>query len=326
MANRPRVLITEPIADVGIDLLKPTCELITPWREKRAVSDQDLEAAEALIVRLFNVSGEVISKAKNLKVVGRHGSGLDNVDIPAATARGVQVVYTPRVNANAVAEHAVNLMLAVARHTAKADPMARQNRFDLRGQLIGIELRNRVLGVVGMGAVGSRVAEICVRGFEMKVVAFDPAVVERPMQSEVTYVESLADLLRQADIVTLHLPLTSETRHLINSQTLDQMKPSAVLINTARGGIVDTLALAAALEAKRIRGAGLDVFEDEPLPADHPILWVPRTVLAPHIASSTVDSMDEMARLVARQVLQVFAGERPEFLVNPEAIEGRAKH
>jgi D-3-phosphoglycerate dehydrogenase len=295
VANQPRVLITEPIAKVGIELLQPSCELITPWLEKRAVTGQDLECAEGLIVRLFNVSGEVISQARNLKVVGRHGTGLDNVDLPAASARGIQVVYTPRVNANAVAEHAVNLMLAVARHTVQADPMTRQNRFDLRGQLIGIELRRRVLGIVGMGAVGSRVAEICSRGFEMRVVAFDPAAVVRPLQSEVAYVDSLGELLKQADIVSLHLPLNPATRHLINSHTLGQMKPSAVLINTARGGIVDTLALAAALEASQIGAAGLDVFEDEPLPAGHPILAAPRTVLAPHIASSTTDSMDEMA-------------------------------
>lgn len=279
-----------------------------------------------MIVRLFNVSGEVISKARNLKVIGRHGVGVDNVDMPAASARGIPVVYTPRVNANAVAEHAVNLMLALARHTVKADPMTRQNRFDLRGQLIGIELRRRTLGIVGMGAVGARVAEICSRGFEMRVVAFDPAAAVRPLQSEVRYVGSLGELLKQADVVSLHLPLNPETKHLINSQTLGQMKPSAVLINTARGAIVDTIALAAVLEDNRIGGAGLDVFEDEPLPTGHPILIAPRTVLAPHIASSTVDSMDEMARLVARQVLEILRGERAEFLANPEVISAVAKH
>jgi D-3-phosphoglycerate dehydrogenase len=279
-----------------------------------------------LIVRLVQVDEALISRAINLKVIGRHGVGLDNVDLRAASARGIAVVFTPRVNANAVAEHAVNLLLALARHTVRADQVARQNRFDLRGQLVGIELRLKVLGVVGMGAVGTRMAQICLRGFGMKVVAFDPCLTVRPLEPALRYVDSLVALLQQANVVSLHLPLTEETKHLINSRTLALMKPSALLINTARGSIVDTRALASALEAHQISGAALDVYEDEPLPADHPILSAPRTVLTPHIASSTQDSMDEMARQVATQVLQVLRGERPASLANPEALGGKLKH
>jgi D-3-phosphoglycerate dehydrogenase len=317
------VLITEPITEVGLKLLEPSCDLFTPWRERRSFNEEELASADGLIVRLVPVDAALISRAPNLKVVGRHGVGLDSVDLAAASARGIAVVYTPRVNANSVAEHAVNLLLALARHTVRADATTRTNRFDLRGQLVGMELRHKVLGIVGMGAVGTRLAEICSRGFGMKVVAFDPCLTARPLEPAVTYVNTLEDLLRQADVVSLHLPLTEETRHLINARTLGLMKPSALLINTARGSVVDTQALAAALEANQIQGAALDVFEDEPLPAGHPILSAPRTVLTPHIASSTRDAMDAMAYEVALQVLQVLRGERPASLANAEAVSGR---
>ena len=147
MVTRPRVLITEPITEVGIKLLEPSCDLFTPWREKRAFNEEELASADGLIVRLVPVDAALISRAPNLKVVGRHGVGLDSVDLAAASARGIAVVYTPRLNANSVAEHAVNLLLALARHTVRADAVTRANRFHLRGQLVGMELRHKVLGI-----------------------------------------------------------------------------------------------------------------------------------------------------------------------------------
>lgn len=321
MARRPVVLITEPIAEIGLRLLEQSCQLDTPWVRRCVFNEDNLRAADALIVRLVAVNEALLRSAPNLKVIGRHGTGLDNVDLHGATSRGIPVVFTPSANANAVAEHTVHLMLALARHALAADKAVREGHFDRRDSLVGFELRRKTLGIVGLGAIGSRVARICLSGFEMRILAFDPYLTASPSQESVTVVRSLRELLEQADIVTLHIPLTAGASHMINAETLSYMKRSALLINTARGGIVDTLALAEALCRGQILGAGIDVFEEEPLPLDHPLLSAPHTLFSAHIASSTREAMEEMSERVARQVLQVLAGERPEFVANPEVYK-----
>jgi len=321
LIKKPVVLVTEPIADIGIQLLKRSCQVNAPWADQHRFSDDDLQTADAIIVRLVSVDGPMLLAAPNLKVIGRHGVGLDNVDLDAATARGIPVVFTPDANTNAVAEHAVHLMLSLARHALGADRAVRESRFDLRNSLIGIELHGKTLGVVGLGAIGSQVARICLQGFGMRVLAFDPYVTKPASQDTIKLVPSLRELLEQADIVTLHLPLTDETARMINTETLGYMKPSALLVNTARGGIVDSSALAQALIRGQIRGAGIDVFEEVPLPPGHPLLTAPHTFFSAHIASSTTEALEEMSERVARQVLQVLSDERPESVANPEVYE-----
>jgi D-3-phosphoglycerate dehydrogenase len=317
----PLILVTEPIADVGLHLLANAGELRTPWVEGRTFNDEDLRQASALIVRLVPVTASLIGKAANLKVIGRHGAGLDTVDIRAATSRRIPVVYTPLANANAVAEHAVHLILSLARHTVAGDRAVRESRFDLRDALIGFELRHQTLGVVGLGGIGLRVAEIAHKGFDMRILAYDPiAGVLSPSHNFVKRTDTLRELLQQADVVTLHSPLTPETHHMVNPESLGWMKSSALLINTSRGAVIDTKSLAEAIKSGKIAGAALDVFEDEPLPADHPLQSTEQVLFSPHIGGSTREARERMSELVARQVVQVLKGELPKFLANPDAL------
>ena len=324
MPEKPVVLVTERIADVGLQLLEKSCEVCAPWRQNRTYTEGELGAADAVIVRLCRITAAVLSVAAKLKVIGRHGAGLDNVDLKAATERGIPVVFTPSTltMANAVAEHTVQMMLALARHTVTADKVVREGRFGQRSLLQGVELCQKTLGIIGLGAIGTRVAEICHKGLGMRIIAYDPYVEEQPPQAEITLVHSLRELLERADVVTLHLPSTAETSCMIDAETLRSMKPSAMLINTARGAVVDNVALAEALCRGELLGAALDVFEKEPPPLDHPLLSAPRTLFSPHIGSSTGAAMERMAELVARQVVQVLRGERPQFVANPEVFEG----
>ena len=322
MAEKPLVLVTERIAEVGLQLLEKPCDVCAPWRQGRTYTEDQLRAADAVIVRLCRITAGLLSTALKLKVIGRHGAGLDNVDLKAATERGIPVVFTPSAltMANAVAEHTVQMMLALARQTLTGDKMVREGRFKQRSSLQGAELCQKTLGIIGLGAIGARVAEICHKGLGMRIIAYDPYVEEQPPQADLSLVHSLQELLEQADFVTLHLPSTAETFHLIDAETLRLMKPSAMLVNAARGAVVDTIALAEALCRGQLRGAALDVFEKEPPPLDHPLMSAPRTLFSPHVGSSTEASMERMAELVARQVLQVLRGERPQFVANPEVF------
>lgn len=323
MAGKPVVLVTERIAEVGLQLLETSCEVCAPWRHGRTYAEEEWGTADAVIVRLCPITAGVLSLAPRLKVIGRHGAGLDNVDLKAATGRGIPVVFTPSAltMANAVAEHTVQMMLALARHTVAGDSLVREGRFGQRSSLQGVELHQKMLGIVGLGAIGARVAEICHKGLGMQILAYDPYVEEQPSQAEVTLVQSLRELLERADVVTLHLPSTAETSYMIDAEALRMMKPSAMLINTARGAVVDTVALAEALCRGKLWGAALDVFEKEPPPLDHPLLSAPRTLFSPHLGSSTGAAMERMAELVARQVVQVLRGEHPQFVANPEVFE-----
>ena len=323
MPDKPVVLVTERIAEVGLQLLERSCGVCAPWRQGRTYGDEEWGAADAVIVRLCRITAGVLSRAPKLKVIGRHGAGLDNVDLKAATERAIPVVFTPSAltMANAVAEHTVQMMLALARHTVAGDKAVREGRFGQRSSLQGVELYQKTLGIVGLGAIGVRVAEICQRGFGMQILVYDPYVEDQPSQAEVTLVRSLRELLERADVVTLHLPSTAETSYMIDAEALRLMKPSALLINTARGAVVDTAALAEALCRGQLLGAALDVFEKEPPPLDHPLLSAPRTLFSPHLGSSTGAAMERMAELVARQVVQVLRGERPQFVANPEVLE-----
>lgn len=319
----PVILVTEPIADRGLDLLARFGDLRIPWAENRSFNDGDLMEASAIIVRLVPVTAAVIGKAPNLKVIGRHGAGLDTVDLDAATLRQIPVVYTPSATANAVAEHVFHLMLGLARHTVAGDRAVRESHFEQRNSLVGFELRNKTLGIVGLGAIGLRVAELGHRGFGMEVVGYDPFATPPITHNFVKRADSLRELLQQANVVTLHLPLTSQTRHAMNAQSIGWMKKSALLINTARGGVVDTHALINALRKGELAGAALDVFEEEPLPRNHPLQSMAQVLLSPHLAGSTVEAQEAMGELVARQVLQVLKGEWPEFIANPEVLQSR---
>jgi D-3-phosphoglycerate dehydrogenase len=323
--TKPIVLVAEPIAEVGLTVLSQSCEILTPWKLGRTYTAEELALANGIIIRLSKVTAIVMDAGPQLKVIGRHGVGVDNVDLKAATERGITVVFTPSAltMVNAVAEQTVQLMLALGRHAVAEDQIVRQGRWAERSSLLGVEFYQKTLGVIGLGAIGKRVAAICQKGLGMKIVAYDPYVKEAPPEMEITLADTLLEVLHQADAVTLHLPSTPETAHLIGAKELAAMKPTALLVNAARGGIVDSVALAEALHRGHLFGAALDVFEEEPPAPNHPLMTAPRTLFSPHVASMTGGSMARMAELVSRQVVQVLTGERPPHVANPAVFDSK---
>lgn len=267
----------------------------------------------------IHYDGALMDQVPTLQVISRTGIGLDNVSISGATARGIAVCYAPDAPTISTAEHTIALLLAVAKRLKWTDQALRcSEKINFRSEYNGLELYERRLGLIGMGRIGSRVAKIAL-ALGMSVVGFDPFIsAERANELGVELAPTLEAVLHTADIVSLHLPLTPETRGLINAERLAQMKPGAILINAARGGLVDEAALFDALESGHLWGAGLDVFTSEPPSADHPLLARDDVIATPHIASGTGVGQDRLWHTAITQALQVLRGERPPHLVNPE--------
>ena len=302
-----------------IGLLAPLAEPIGPGV---ATPDDFLSAfpqADGVLAGGMRYTAEAMDRAPNLLIISRMGIGYEAVDIPAATKRGIAVSYTPDGPTISTAEHAVALIFAVAKDLKKAEhSLRRDRRPDHYGRHSALELFASRLGLVGLGRIGSRVAA-AMRGVGMKVSAFDPFVTaERAEELGVDMASSLEALLAEADVVSLHLPLSADTRHLIDAETLGQMKKGAILVNVSRGGLVDEAALLAALESGRLRGAGLDVTDPEPAPADHPLLQRNDVIVTPHVGSASAASKRRILSGAIHHLKQALRGERPDQLLNPE--------
>lgn len=315
---KPRVLVTETIHQAGWDLLAGETEAVAWKGEATEPLAAALEGAQAAIVRVAKFSADVIRGAKQLKIIAKHGVGYDNIDVKAATECGVLVTFTPAANSQSVAEHALALMFAVARRIGdfSRDMAVRQ----LQAQKLyqGVELAGKVLGVIGVGGAGGRLAKMAAAGLGMRVVGFDPY--KDPWPEGIEKMRTLDALLAQADFVSIHVPLTPETKNLINAAALAKMKSSAILVNTARGGIVDEAVLGEAILQGRIAGAALDVVVDEPVKVDHPLAKIRNVLLTPHMAGVTEEGMIGMATGAAEDVLSVLRGERPKYPVNREVL------
>jgi D-3-phosphoglycerate dehydrogenase len=315
-----RVLVTEPLAERGLDLIREEHEVDV--RTDLAAGDlaADVEPYDALVVRSqTKVTADVVEAARNLKVIARAGIGLDNVDVDAATRRGIMVVNAPQSNVLSAAEHTMALLLALARNVPNADAGLRAGRWD-RERFQGVELHGKTLGVVGLGRVGTMVAQRAL-AFGMRLIAFDPYVSrDRARSLGIELMPDLGALLVQSDFVTIHLPRTSETESLIGPRELALMKEGARLINTARGGIVDEAALAEALRSGRLAGAALDVFAEEPA-TEHPLFGLPNVVVTPHLGAATQEAQDKAGVAIAEMVKLALRGEFVPFAVNVAAAE-----
>jgi phosphoglycerate dehydrogenase-like enzyme len=274
----------------------------------------------AIVSALVRYDAAAFDRMPLLRVVSRTGIGHDRVDVAEATRRGVAVCIAADAPTVSTAEHALALILAVAKRIDAAAAMLRRGPDDHFSRHDGVELAGRTLGVVGYGRIGVRVASMG-RCLGMKVTVFDPAV--SPDQPDLAVAGSLGELLRGADVVTLHLPLNDGTHHMLDQDSFSQMRPGAILVNTARGGLVDQDALLAALETGRLRGAGLDVTEPEPLPLTHPLLHRDDVIVTPHVASATGAGKDRLYAHAIDSALDVLAGGTPASVLNPEAL-GRA--
>ncbi len=322
--SRPLVLLPAPVSEPGMRLLHEHCEVVQPAAGPEGFDAATMARAEGVLVRLLRVDGAFLDRTPKLEVIARHGVGVDTVDVAEATRRKIAVVNTPGVNHDAVAEHAIHLMLGVSRRAVAADAMTRGTGFGGfagRLTLAGYELTGKTIGIVGMGRVGARLAEMCAQGFSMTVLGYDPPIDPAAYTGPATLCESLDDLIRQVDILSLHAPATEETRNLLNAERIAAMKQGAVVINTARGSLIEEDALAAALESGHLAGAGLDVFAEEPLPPDCAIAKAPNTLFSPHVASSTREAIDRMARDSAQYLIDVLQGRRPKGIYNPEIYE-----
>ncbi len=282
----------------------------------------DLATALAAVASNLRYDAGLMDHAPNLRVIARTGIGYDLVDVAEATRRGIAVCNTPDGPTISTAEHTVALILMVAKNVKRAESELRAGIGGYYARHDAIELDGKVLGLVGFGRIARRVASIC-EGLGMRVMAYDPYLPAGALLTMVARADSLEQLLRAADVVSVHVPLVDGTRGMFGVVEFGRMRQGAVFINTARGGLVDGDALLAALDGGRLFGAGLDVTDPEPLPADHPLLHRDNVVVTPHIASATADGRVRIFRAALDQVVEVLAGRRPVNLVNPEVWDAR---
>jgi D-3-phosphoglycerate dehydrogenase len=304
-----RVLLADEIVPRGIEVLEAIEGVEVD--DRAGISAAELAAIigeyDALIVRSrTKVTREILEAATRLKVIGRAGVGLDNIDVDVATRQGIAVLNAPGSNVISAAEHTLALMLALVRRIARADASLRRGEWE-RKRFQGIELHGKTLGLVGAGRIGSEVAKRA-RAFGMRVVAYDPYLAgERAEGLEIELV-TLPELCERADIITIHVPLTAETRGMIGSAELALMKPAAYLINAARGGVVDEVALAAALRSGRLAGAALDVFEKEPVAPDNPLIALDNVIAVPHLGAATREAQTSVGIAICEVVRDALVG------------------
>ncbi|PKN92469.1 MAG: D-glycerate dehydrogenase [Chloroflexi bacterium HGW-Chloroflexi-6] len=325
---KPKVFVTRIIRDKGLDLVKEFCEAeiwlgdLPPSRE---ILIEKVRGMDGLLCLLTDrIDAAVLDAAGlGLKVVSNHAVGFDNIIVAEATARGIPVGNTPGILTDATADFAFALLMAAARRVTEAERYLRAGKWQTWGPstLLGVDMVGKTLGLVGFGRIGRAVAKRA-SGFDMRVIFFDPSSPAAPELNASPFA-SLDELLRESDFVSLHTPLTAETRHMVNADFLSKMKPTAILVNTSRGGVLDQDALYEALKANRIFGAALDVTDPEPLPLDCPLLTLENCIIAPHIASASTYSRDMMALLAAQNLIAGLKGERLPHCVNPEVYKAR---
>jgi D-3-phosphoglycerate dehydrogenase len=307
MVKAMKILVASRIHEKAIQLLKENGFEVTIAEEPNEDElARIIKGFDGLIVRSKPlVTRKVIESADRLKVIARAGVGLDNIDVKAAEERGIALINAPESSTQSVAELAIGLMLAVARKIAFSDRRMREGYW-AKKEAMGVELSGKTLGVIGAGRIGSAVARIAKYGFNMHILYYD-VVCRDDLNKELgAECVSIEELLKRSDIVTIHVPLLPETRHMINEEKLRLMKKTAILINTSRGAVVDTAALVKALSEGWIAGAGLDVFEEEPLSEDHPLTKLDNVVLTPHIGASTKEAQEKAGVEVARKIVEFF--------------------
>lgn len=324
---QPKVFVTRMIPEEGLTLLRAACQ-VDLWEgdmpPSRDVLLRRVRGVNGILSLLTErIDAEIMDTAgSKLRVISNYAVGYDNIDIPAATARGIPVGHTPGILTETTADFAFALLMAAARRIVAANAYVHDGRWKTWGPkvLLGVDIHGATLGLIGFGRIGQAMARRA-RGFDMRVLYYDPSVPAEAAPEGCRAVD-LDTLLREADFISLHTPLTEKTHHMIDAAAFAKMKPSAVLINTARGPIVEPQALYQALAEKRIFAAGLDVTEPEPLPADSPLLSLDNLVIAPHIGSASRATRGKMAQVAAQNLLAGLRGERLPHCVNPQVYEG----
>jgi D-3-phosphoglycerate dehydrogenase len=322
-----KVLLSEPIDEAGMRILQGKAEVIVSPDPSNDTVGRLIPDAEALILRTATqVTRAMIQKAPRLKVISRTGGGLNNVDVEAATEHNVVVCGVKGPQDRFVAEHAASLMGALAKQFFYLDGQTRKGNFKSRFEYKPVGLAGKRVGLVGLGRIGRIVAEICIHGFGMEVWAYDPYVSPQSFgSSSIKISESMDEVIRTADFLSLHVPVTDQTKGLIGKRELELMKPTSFIINTSRGEVIQEAALVDALKRGVIAGAGLDVFEKEPPDAGNPVFQIPKVILTPHSAALTKDSVAKLAEGAAENALRVLEGKPPSFSPNWDTVQAKTK-
>lgn len=316
-----KVLLTKKLSGGDAKLFEGIAdiELVTVADGEQALFELHMKDAEAVLLSTaYRMTKEVINRAGNLKVISRTGVGVDNVDVNAATAKGVLVLNTPEANSISVAEHTLALIIAISKQLLMYDSELRAGHFDVRRMNRSVDIDGKILGLIGCGRIGRITAEKCKVAFGMQVIGYDPYIKGLPA---ITIYEDIEEVFRRADFISLHIPLTDETKNMVATKLLSLMKPTSYIVNTARGGIINETALAEALKENRIAGAALDVLESEPPQADNPLLSLKNVILTPHIAALTRECSARVAHEAVRGIIEYLKGNMPQFVFNKELLK-----
>jgi len=316
------LLINPTIQPCGVDILNSEAEIVMAENGKEDTLISFLSTGEisAIVVRVEKITRRVIDASKNLTVIGQHGVGVDNIDVPAATEKEILVINAATSNFISTAEHAVMLIMGLSRGIMEADRAVRTGDFQFRERFYPTEINGKVLFILGLGRIGSEVARKCRLSFNMNVLAYDPYVADFEMAAIGVNKVDLQTGLKSADFVSIHMALTNETQHLIGEKELSLMKPTAFLINVSRGGVINQKDLVSVLRAKSLAGAGLDVFDPEPPLIGDALLEFPNVILSPHFAGDTYEAKQNCSKSISTEVLAALKGLRPKFVVNPEVL------
>lgn len=316
-----KILLSHPLYKPGMDALEGVAELVIPNDGDSDRILESLKQVDGFILRIGKIDRKAIKACPRLRVITRPGVGVDNVDVVAATEQGIPVVICPAANSRAVAEHTVALMFALAKNLVESDRETRRGNFAVRNKYAAIELSGRTVSVIGFGNIGRIVADICSH-IGMKVMAYDPFIERKTVETAgFTYSASVEEAIAKGDFVTLHLPSLPETRNLMNDARFALMKQTSLLINCARGDIIDENALYKALVEKRIAGAAVDVLATEPMQADHPLMGLSNFIVTPHMAAQTQETTAQIVRMAVEGTLAVLDGVRWPNVCNPEVYK-----
>ena len=323
-----KVLLSQEIHKDAVKLLKDKGfeVIVCPSPEDEAVRKLAFDADAVIVRTATKLSRETIFSASNLKVIARTGAGVDNVDIDAATEKNIPVCNTPEANVDSVAEHTIAFMFGLSKYLTIMDAAVRENNFVIRDSYMPVDLEDKVLGLVGFGKIGIKVAQICNKCFKMKIFYFDLFLPEDiKTDFECKRCSKMEEIFINSDFISIHIPYTKENHHIVNKDILAMMKKSSFIINTSRGGIIDEEALAAALEEDKIAGAALDVFENEPPKVDNALLKLKNIILTPHSAALTKESSRRMAMHAAEGVADVLEGKVPKWIFNKDKLKNLEK-
>lgn len=316
-----KFVMTQAVCPEGLQMLDGVADVYVADNQDPNNYLDEMKDADALIVRIAKCDGHAIENSPNLKVIGRTGVGYDSVDVKTATAHGIPVVITPGANNRSVAEHAVAMMFALSKNLVEAQQEMCKGNWEIRGAKKAFELEGKTIGILGLGAIGRETAKIC-EGCGMKVAAYDPFLSKEQVEGYgAVYYENYEDLLKVSDVVSIHVPLTDETKNMISKKQLTEMKKTALIINCSRGRIINETDLVEALKAGEIAGAGTDVFCSEPPKTDDPLLNCPNLIVSPHSAAQTREAVIKMAQMCVKGCLAVAEGKKWPFVADKSVYD-----